>query len=62
MSHIDVEIEEGLFFENPALRGAINTAQDNGSALHIMGLLSAGGVHSHENHIYAMLEMAAKAA
>ncbi|MEQ1915393.1 MAG: 2,3-bisphosphoglycerate-independent phosphoglycerate mutase [Gallionella sp.] len=61
ISRIDVEIEEGLFFENPALRGAIKTAQDNGSALHIMGLLSAGGVHSHENHIYAMLEMAAKA-
>ncbi|MEQ1628937.1 MAG: 2,3-bisphosphoglycerate-independent phosphoglycerate mutase, partial [Gallionella sp.] len=61
ISRIDVEIEEGLFFENPALRGAIKTAQDNGSALHIMGLLSAGGVHSHENHIYAMLEMGAKA-
>ncbi|MDD4977005.1 MAG: 2,3-bisphosphoglycerate-independent phosphoglycerate mutase [Gallionella sp.] len=61
ISRIDVEIEEGQFFVNPALRGAIKTAQDNGSALHIMGLLSAGGVHSHENHIYAMLEMAAKA-
>src|SRR5665811_2336408 len=39
---------------------AIATAKRNDSALHIMGLLSAGGVHSHENHIYAMLEMAAK--
>ncbi len=61
ISRIDVEIEEGKFFDNTALRAAIKTALDNGSALHIMGLLSAGGVHSHENHIYTMLEMAAKA-
>ncbi len=61
ISRIDVEIEEGKFFDNTALRAAIKHALNNGSALHIMGLLSAGGVHSHENHIYAMLEMAAKA-
>ena len=36
-------------------------ARQNGSALHIMGLLSPGGVHSHENHIFAMLELAARA-
>jgi 2,3-bisphosphoglycerate-independent phosphoglycerate mutase len=60
LSRVDVAIEDGSFFANPALLGAIDTAKQNNSALHIMGLLSSGGVHSHENHIYAMLEMAAK--
>ena len=60
LSRVDVAIEDGSFFSNPALLEAINTAKKNGSALHIMGLLSAGGVHSHENHIFAMLEMAAR--
>ncbi len=60
LSRVDVAIEDGSFYTNPALSGAIEVAKQNGSALHIMGLLSAGGVHSHENHIYAMLEMAAK--
>jgi 2,3-bisphosphoglycerate-independent phosphoglycerate mutase len=61
ISRIDVEIEEGLFFANSALKAAIQTALDNHSALHILGLLSAGGVHSHEQHIFAMLEMAVRA-
>jgi len=60
LSRGDVAIEDGRFFANPALLEAISVARQNNSALHIMGLLSAGGVHSHENHIYAMLEMAAK--
>lgn len=60
LSRVDVAIEDGSFFTNPALIDAIAVARRNNSALHIMGLLSAGGVHSHENHIYAMLEMAAK--
>jgi 2,3-bisphosphoglycerate-independent phosphoglycerate mutase len=60
LSRVDVAIEEGSFFANPALLDAIAVARKNDSALHIMGLLSAGGVHSHENHIFAMLEMAAK--
>jgi 2,3-bisphosphoglycerate-independent phosphoglycerate mutase len=60
LSRVDVAIEDGTFFSNPALKQAIDTAKNNHSALHIMGLLSAGGVHSHENHIFAMLEMAAK--
>ncbi len=59
LSRVDVAIEDGSFFNNPALRDSIEIAKQNGSALHIMGLLSAGGVHSHENHIFAMLEMAA---
>ncbi|MDP1594096.1 MAG: 2,3-bisphosphoglycerate-independent phosphoglycerate mutase [Gallionella sp.] len=60
LSRVDVDIEEGSFFDNPALRAPIEIAKQNNSALHIMGLLSDGGVHSHENHIFAMLEMAAR--
>ncbi|HUW26147.1 MAG TPA: 2,3-bisphosphoglycerate-independent phosphoglycerate mutase [Sulfuricella sp.] len=59
LSRVDVAIENGSFFTNPALSRAIALASQNDSALHIMGLLSPGGVHSHENHIFAMLEMAA---
>lgn len=61
LSRVDVAIEDGSFFTNPALSQAVAAARQNGSALHIMGLLSPGGVHSHENHIFAMLEMAARA-
>ena len=60
LSRVDVAIEDGSFFSNSALNKAIALAKQNGSALHIMGLLSPGGVHSHENHIFAMLEMAAR--
>lgn len=60
LSRVDVAVEDGSFFTNPALSQAVATAKQNDSALHIMGLLSAGGVHSHESHIFAMLEMAAK--
>jgi 2,3-bisphosphoglycerate-independent phosphoglycerate mutase len=60
LSRVDVDIEEGRFYTNPALSKAIALAKQNNSALHIMGLLSPGGVHSHENHIFAMLEMAAR--
>lgn len=44
--------------ENPVLRGAVETARSAGKALHIFGLLSPGGVHSHESHIHAMVEFA----
>lgn len=60
LSKVDLAIEDGSFFSNPALSDAISTALRNDSALHIMGLLSPGGVHSHESHIHAMLEMAAR--
>ncbi len=60
LSRVDVDIEDGNFYTNPALSNAVGLAKKNGSALHIMGLLSPGGVHSHENHIFAMLEMAAR--
>lgn len=51
-------IETGSFFSNPALKNAIALARDNGKTLHILGLLSDGGVHSHESHVHALLEMA----
>ena len=60
LSRVDVAIEDGSFYTNPALSKAVETVKQNGGALHIMGLLSPGGVHSHENHIFAMLEMAAR--
>jgi len=61
LSRVDIAIEDGSFHSNSALSGAVGLARQNGSTLHIMGLLSPGGVHSHENHILAMLEMAARA-
>ena len=51
-------IEDGDFFENPVYRKAIADARDGGKALHVLGLLSDGGVHSHLTHIFAMLDMA----
>jgi 2,3-bisphosphoglycerate-independent phosphoglycerate mutase len=54
---VDEAIATGKFFENPTLVGAIDAARD--STLHLMGLLSDGGVHSRIAHLYALLEMAA---
>ncbi|MGR8980153.1 MAG: 2,3-bisphosphoglycerate-independent phosphoglycerate mutase [Gammaproteobacteria bacterium] len=53
-------IKDGSFFNNPVLCRAVDSAQEKGKALHVMGLLSPGGVHSHENQILAMIELAAK--
>lgn len=60
LSRVDVDIENGDFYANPALSNGVALAKGNGGTLHIMGLLSPGGVHSHEHHILAMLEMAAR--
>jgi len=60
LSRVDVDIENGSFFDNPALSFAVAQAKKNDSTLHVMGLLSPGGVHSHENHIFALLDMAAR--
>lgn len=60
LTKITKEIEEGSFFENKALNEAIDHVLQNGSALHLMGLLSDGGVHSHNTHLYALLELAKK--
>lgn len=61
LTKVDVAIEDGSFYTNPALSAAVAAAQEHGSTLHILGLLSPGGVHSHETHILAMLELAARA-
>ena len=58
LTRITKEIEDGVFFENPALLQAMNNAKENNSALHLFGLLSDGGVHSHNTHLYGLLEMA----
>ena len=55
---ITKEIESGSFFENEALLKAMDNAKENGTSLHIFGLLSDGGVHSHNFHLYALLELA----
>ena len=51
-------IQDGTFFENPALLKAIENVKANNSALHLYGLLSYGGVHSHNIHMYGLLELA----
>src|ERR1017187_664754 len=61
LTRINRAIESGTFFTNQTLIRAVSIAKGNDKVLHIMGLLSDGGVHSHENHIYALLEMAARA-
>lgn len=60
LSQIDQALASGDFAKNPAYRAAVERALQGG-ALHIMGLLSPGGVHSHERHIRAMVQMAADA-
>ena len=55
---ISKEIDNGEFFQNEALLKAVNSAKEKGTSLHIYGLLSDGGVHSHNKHLYALLELA----
>lgn len=58
LTRITKSISDGDFFENEAFVGAMKNCKDNGSALHIMGLMSDGGVHSHNTHMYAIVELA----
>ena len=58
LPRISRAIEEGTFFQNPAYLEAIQACRENGSALHLMGLLSDGGVHSHIDHLFALLDLA----
>ncbi|WP_438281760.1 2,3-bisphosphoglycerate-independent phosphoglycerate mutase [Pseudomonas alabamensis] len=53
-------IRDGEFFENPVLTGAVDKAVSAGKAVHVLGLLSDGGVHSHQDHLVAMVELAAQ--
>ena len=60
LTKITKSIQDGDFFENKALLAACENVKKNGSALHMMGLVSDGGVHSHNTHIYGLLELAKK--
>jgi len=57
-TRISKSIEDGDFFENAALLKAIDNVKSHDSSLHLMGLLSDGGVHSHNSHLYALLKLA----
>ena len=61
LTRITKSIADGDFFNNEALLAAIDNCKKNGSALHTFGLLSDGGVHSHNTHLYGILELAKKA-
>lgn len=61
LTRITKSIQDGDFFENEALLAAIENCKKHNSALHITGLLSDGGVHSHNSHIYAIVELAKRA-
>ena len=60
LTRITKSISDGEFFSNEALVEAVENCKKNGSALHLMGLLSNGGVHSHNTHLYGLLELAKK--
>ena len=58
LSRINRAIEDGSFYENQVLRDAVDRARDRGAALHCLGLVSPGGVHSHQDHAIAVAELA----
>ena len=60
LTRITKEIKDGVFFENEAFLAAVENCKKNDSALHLCGLLSDGGVHSHITHVYGLLELAKK--
>lgn len=59
LTRIDLAIENGDFFNNPVLNTILHQAKTLNKAIHVMGLLSPGGVHSHEQHIHALVKLAA---
>jgi 2,3-bisphosphoglycerate-independent phosphoglycerate mutase len=58
LTRISKSIDEGTFFKNPVFLKALENVKKNNSSLHLLGLLSDGGVHSHNTHLYALLRMA----
>ena len=58
LTRITKAVRDGEFFKNAALVSAMKNAKERGSALHLMGLLSDGGVHSHIEHLFALIDMA----
>lgn len=61
LTRITKSIQDGDFFDNEAFKGAVENCKKNGSALHLMGLLSDGGVHSHNGHLYGLIDLAKRA-
>ena len=59
-TRVSRSIKTGSFFKNQTLVDAVERAKSSGKAVHVMGLLSPGGVHSHEEHLHAMMELAVK--
>ncbi len=59
-TRITKDIDDGSFFDNPVYTSAVDQAEAAGKAVHILGLMSPGGVHSHEDHINAMVDLAIK--
>lgn len=57
LTRISKDIDDGGFYKNEALLGAVTNAKENKSAIHLMGLVSDGGVHSHNTHLYALLRL-----
>jgi 2,3-bisphosphoglycerate-independent phosphoglycerate mutase len=60
LTRIDKSITDGDFFEKPAVVNAMNRCQDGTHALHLVGLVSPNGIHSHTRHLYALIELAAR--
>jgi 2,3-bisphosphoglycerate-independent phosphoglycerate mutase len=60
LPRISISIEDGSFFEIPAFHKAIKHVKKQGSSLHVMGLFSSGGIHSHLDHLWAVMELAKK--
>lgn len=61
MTRIDIALEDGSFAQNAVVRDTMETARKKGGVLHLLGLLSDGGVHSHIQHLFALLGLAEKA-
>ncbi len=59
-TRVSAAIHDGTFFENPALLKAVQHVKRHGSALHLCGLIGPGGVHAHQGHLYACLQLAAR--
>jgi 2,3-bisphosphoglycerate-independent phosphoglycerate mutase len=60
LTRIDKSVRDGEFFENPAFLEAMKRCEGDKHALHLIGLISPNGIHSHERHLYALIEMAAR--
>ena len=58
LTRITRDIKNGDFFKNEALVSIVKSVKENHGALHLMGLVSPGGVHSHQDHLYALLKLA----